>query len=80
MGLLIRLVATAAAAVVAAVATAIAVAVLDLYLTGHGYSSVMKEIITWEPGGVHLSLGDVVMLLAFAAAAGLTWRLSADRA
>jgi hypothetical protein len=55
--------------------TAIIVAVIDLYLTGHGYGSITSEFISRASWGVHLSIGDLVMLVAAIAAGSLTWGL-----
>lgn len=70
-----------AVCVIAAIATTFAVAIVaaivELYLTGHGYSSVTGEIIHWSAGGVHLSAADIVLLIASIGAAILTWRLTA---
>ena len=64
---------SAAIGVGAGVAAAIVLAVLELYVTGHGYGSITREIITWEPGGVNLSFADLALLLVVMLAAGLTW-------
>jgi hypothetical protein len=70
-----RLGISAAAGIGAGVVAAIIVTVIDLYVTGHGYGSITREIITWAPAGVHLSIGDLVMLLTVIAVAGSTWQL-----
>jgi len=63
----------------AAVLAAVGIAVLDLYLTGHGYLSVMRPWIDWPEAGVHLSRGDIVMYVA-ACLAGLgTWFAASGR-
>lgn len=76
MSILGRLSISAGAGISAGVITALAVTVVDLYLTGHGYASITEEIITWAQGGVHMSLGDLAMLLVAIAAASLAWKLS----
>ena len=68
-----RLALSAAVGVGAGVAAAVVLAVLELYITGHGYGSITREIISWEPGGVHLSVADLALLLVVLLAAGLTW-------
>ncbi|HEV8520584.1 MAG TPA: hypothetical protein VGQ54_18555 [Burkholderiales bacterium] len=70
-----RLGMSAAAGIGAGVVAAIIITVIDLYITGHGYGSITREIITWATAGVHLSIGDLVMLVAVIAVAGSTWRL-----
>jgi hypothetical protein len=52
------------------------VTVLDLYFTGHDYGSITREIITWAPAGVHLSVADVAMLITVVVVAVLTWYLA----
>lgn len=69
MRLLVRLGISTAAGIGAAVVAAIVIAVIDLYVTGHGFGSIRREVITWVPGGVHLSVGDVCMFLAAIVAA-----------
>jgi hypothetical protein len=63
------------AAVGAGVVAAIAAAVIELYLSGHGDGSITREIISWEPGGVHLSLADLAVLLIVVISAASTWVL-----
>jgi hypothetical protein len=65
-----RLAISAATASGTAIVVAVAVAILDLYLTGHGYGSIRKEI-----AGVQLSIGDIVLLLAALSAGVLIWCL-----
>lgn len=76
MKLLTRFVASTAAGIGAAFVAALVVALIDLYLTGHGYGSITREVITWDPAGVRMSIGDVVMLLAVIGTAGSTWYLT----
>jgi len=52
---------------------AVVVTVIDLYTTGHGYGSITRESITWAPAGVHLSVGDLAMLVTVIAVAASTW-------
>ena len=59
----------------AGVVAAIIVTVIDLYITGHDYGSITREIITWAPAGVHLSIGDLAMLVTVVVVAGSTWHL-----
>ena len=76
MSTLARLGISAGAGIGAGVAAALLVAVIDLYITGHGYGSIMREVITWEPAGVHLSIGDLAMLVTILLGAVLTWHLT----
>jgi hypothetical protein len=64
---------SAAIGVGAGLAAAVVLAVLEIYITGHGYGSITREIISWEPAGVHLSVADLALLLVVVLAAGLTW-------
>ena len=72
---LTRVFISAGAGIGAAVAAALLVAVIDLYVTGHGYGSITREVVTWEPAGVHLSIGDLAMLATMVVVAVLTWSL-----
>ena len=65
-----------AAGIGAGVVAAIIVTLIDLYITGHGYGSITREIITWTSAGVHLSIGDLIMLVTVVAVAGLVWYLA----
>jgi hypothetical protein len=67
-GLIARLVASFVVTMVTAFIVVIALAVADLYLTGHGYSSINRE---WP--GLAMGPADVVLLLAAAAAFLGTW-------
>jgi hypothetical protein len=80
MSTLVRLGISAGAGIGAGLAAAIVVAVVDLYITGHGYGSITREVITWEAAGVHLSIGDAAMLVTMVVAAGLTVHLTRHNA
>lgn len=71
--MLVRLVISVVAGVGAAVTAALIVTVIDLYVTGHGYGSITREVITLAQAGVHLSIGDLVMLTTAIAVAVLAW-------
>ena len=58
-----------------AVLSAIVIAIIDIYLSGHGDDSLMREYLTWSAAGVHLSIGDIIMLGTALLAAAFTWRL-----
>ena len=55
------------------VLSAVVIAIVDLYLSGHGYGGLTREYFTWSPGGVHLSIGDMIMLGTVLLAGTLTW-------
>ena len=74
--MLVRLGISTAAGIGAAFVAALVVTLLDLYLTGHGYASITREVVTWARGGVHLSLGDIAMLGTGLAVAVSTWSLA----
>ena len=71
-----RALAVIAAVIVAGIAGAIGLAIIDLYMTGHGLGSLTRETIAWDPGGVHMSAADVILLVVVFAAAVLAWRLT----
>jgi hypothetical protein len=58
----------------AGVLSAIIIAIADLYLSGQGYDGLMREYLTWSTAGIHLSIGDMIMLGTVLLAAALTWR------
>ena len=57
------------------VLSAIIITIADLYLSGHGYSGLTREYVTWSAAEVHLSIGDIIMLGAVLIAATLAWRI-----
>ena len=71
--LLVQLGISTAAGIAAAVVAALVITVIDLYVTGQGYGSITREVITWDPAGVHLSIGDVAMFIAMIVVAISTW-------
>ena len=71
-----RLAKTIGAGIGGALLMAIVVALLDLYLTGHGYPSATREIISWPAAGIRMSAGDIAVLLAFCAAALTAWSVT----
>jgi len=74
MNMWLRGVIGAGAAFAAAIVAAVGVAVLDLYLTGHGQASITREIVSEPALGVHISLGDIILLVAALAVGSVTWR------
>lgn len=78
MKLLVRLGASMAAGFGAVILSALVVALIDIYLTGHSHPSIRREIVSWEPAGVHLSAGDIGGLVAAIIAATITWRSLRD--
>ncbi len=71
-----RLLIAAAAAFAAAIAGVIGLAIIDLYMSGHGLGSLTRETITWDAGGVHMSIADVILLVFVTGAALLAARLT----
>jgi len=55
--------------------SAIIITIVDIYLSGHGDVGLTLEYFTWSAAGVHLSIGDVIMLATAGLAAVLTWGL-----
>lgn len=74
--MLVRLGISTAAGIGAGVVAALIVTVIDLYFTGHGYGSITREVITWAQAGVHLSIGDLSMLITVIVVAVSTWYLT----
>ncbi len=66
------------AGLASAVLVAIVIAVIDLYLTGHQLPALNSPLIDWPRLGVHLSLADVIFLLAAVLATAITWRRTAN--
>ena len=74
-----RLTLAAATMLGAALAAAIVLAVVDLYLTGHGHASLMKEYWVAPEWGVSMSLADFILLGASFLAGGYVWWLTRAR-
>lgn len=72
---ILRLVVSVGVSIVAAVTVALVVTIADLYLVGHGYRSVQREVLTWPRAGVHLSPAGIVLLLSSFGAGVATWFL-----
>lgn len=70
-----RLLLTLVAGAATGICAAVIIAILDIYLSGHGYPGLTRERVTWPALGVHLSIGDIILLCAVLLAAALTWRL-----
>ena len=70
---LFRLIASACAAAVAGFAAAFAMGLADIYLSGHGAGTLGGPVLDLNALGVHLSLADVVVLIAAMLAGGITW-------
>jgi hypothetical protein len=56
------------------VLVAIALTVVDLYLTGHSQRWLTAPLLESASFGVHLSLADILFLVAAGFGAALTWR------
>jgi len=69
-----RLLVTFSVGAAVGVVSALLITTLDLYLSGHGHGGLTREYFTWSAGGVHLSIGDMIMLATVMLAAVLTWR------
>jgi hypothetical protein len=70
-----RIVVTLSVGAVTAVLFAVIIAIIDIYLSGHGYDGLTREYLTWSAAGIHLSIGDIVLLGFVLLAAALSWRL-----
>ncbi len=70
----IRLLLSFGAGTASALVVALGITVVDLYLTGHGVAAINEPLVNWSAGGIHLSLADILFLVAAALAAAITWR------
>jgi hypothetical protein len=68
-----RLIASLVAAAVAAYLVALAMGLADLYLSGHGAGTLGGPMLDLGALGLHLSLADVVVVIAALLAGGITW-------
>ena len=75
----IRVLLSFAAGLASAFLVAMVMAGIDLYLTGHGMAPLNAPLLDWPAGGIHLSLADMIFLVAAALAAAITWRRTAGR-
>jgi hypothetical protein len=75
----IRVLLSFAAGLASAFVVAMVLAGIDLYLTGHGMAALNAPLLDWPAGGIHLSLADIIFLVAAALAAAITWRRTAGR-
>jgi hypothetical protein len=73
---LLRLAMAFVAGLGTALLATLAAAILELYLTGHGHGSIMREIVNWPAAGIHLSAAGLAMFAAAFTAAWLAWRLT----
>ena len=76
---IVRVAVTIGATFLAAVLSAIAAAVVDLYVAGHGYPSILRPWIEWPAAGIHLSRADAAMLVASTLAGWGAWRATKTR-
>jgi hypothetical protein len=75
----IRLLLSFGAGLASALLVAIMIALVDLYLTGHQLPALSAPLIDWPTLGVHLSLADVIFLIAAVFATAITWRRTAQQ-
>ncbi|TLM63953.1 MAG: hypothetical protein FDZ69_12010 [Deltaproteobacteria bacterium] len=71
--LLLRSLVSVGVAIATAFVVALAVTIVDLYLVGHGYPSINREVLLWPGGGVSLSPAGILLLLCSFGAGGATW-------
>ena len=74
-----RLTLAAATALGTALVAAIVLAVVDLYLTGHGHASLMKEYWVAPEWGVNMSIADFILLTGSLLAGSYVWWLTRAR-
>ena len=68
-----RLFVSTAAALVAIAVVLLVVTIADLYLVGHGYPPINREVLSWPDAGVSLSLADILLLLIGLSTWCVTW-------
>jgi hypothetical protein len=73
-----RLLISVLAGVSFGVPVAITLTIADLYLSGHGYRPLSAPLLSAAALGIHLSLIDLLSLVATVLAAAVTWRRSAE--
>jgi hypothetical protein len=61
--------------VATAVVSAVIITIIDIYLSGHGHVGLTLEYFTWSAADIHLSIGDIIMLITAVLAAALTWKV-----
>jgi hypothetical protein len=76
----VRLALSFAAGLASALVVAIVIAVVDIYLVGHGMAPLNAPLLKWPGAGIHLSLADLIFLIAAALAAAITWHRTGQAA
>jgi hypothetical protein len=74
-----RLLLSFGAGLASALLVAIMIAVVDLYFTGHQLPALSAPLIDWSSMGVHLSLADILFLVAAVFATAITWHRTAKK-
>jgi hypothetical protein len=75
----VRLLLSFGAVLASALVVAIAIAVVDLYLTGHDLAPLGAPLLDWPAAGIHLSLADLIFLVAAVLAAAITWHRTGSK-
>jgi type II secretory pathway component PulF len=75
----LRLLLSFSAGLASALLVAIVLAVVDLYLTGHQLPALSALLIDCPSMGVHLSLADLIFLIAAVFVTAITWRRTAGK-
>ena len=73
--LLLRLLMSTVAAIGVAIVVVLALTIVDLYLVGHGHSSINREVLAWRSGGVSLSVAVTILLVSVFGAWCAAWLL-----
>ena len=61
------------AALVSLFVAVIVITIADLYLVGHGYQSINREVLSWPGAGVSMSFADIFLLLVGLSTWCVTW-------
>ena len=67
------------AAIGAMVIAALVLTIADLYLVGHGYQPIDREVLSIPDAGVSMGLADILLLLTAISTWCVIWRLQRRR-
>jgi hypothetical protein len=76
---LLRFALSVLAGAAAAFVAGVLIAFCGLFFAGDGYGFLASETFAWAEHGIHLSIGDTILLVTGVLATAATWRLLASR-
>ena len=76
---LLRFALSVLAGAAAAFVAGVLIAFCGLFFGGDGYGFLAAETFSWAEHGIHLSIGDTILLMTGVLATAATWRLFASR-